>query len=360
MTDRLVDLTASDPRHDRESASRIRAFALWLAGWTAFVVAMASIVTTQKGVPFRYAIRSEAVSYYSLALVSVVVWIASAWLARRGASRTVTAAAQVVLAVVLVAAWQGATYAYYWSMLGPNVWRFVYEGNWLFQLMNAVVLYGAVVAGTLALQASRRARDHERRQHELALLARDAELRALTMQLEPHFLLNTMNSVLALMETQPGEARAMLERLSEFLKAAFDEMQEGDVAFGRELDLIEAYLGIERVRFADRLRTSVDVPVEIRDLRVPPFLLQPLVENAIKHGIAPFTGPGSIAIRARKEQGGTRIEVSDSGPGLNGHSSNGRGLQLAERRLRAFAPGSALVIGRNADGRFAVTLTIPA
>ena len=227
-------------------------------------------------------------------------------------------------------------------------------------MLNAVILYASVLGGTLALQAARRERLHERRQHELALAAREAELRALNAQLEPRFLLNTLNSVLALVDTRPREARLMIERLSELLKAAFDEMEEPEVPLARELDLLEAYIGIEQVRFSDRLRVTVDVADALRSLRVPPFLLQPLVENAIKYAVAPVSGPVFIRIAAHLIGDRVRIEVIDSGRGFdfaNG-SHRGLGLQLTERRLRAHAPLGVLSVERKPEG-FAVVVTFP-
>src|SRR5262249_2745459 len=160
-------------------------------------------------------------------------------------------------------------------------------------------------------------------------------MRALTAQLEPHFLLNTLNSALALIETSPADARAMLERLAELLKAALDEMQENEVTLGRELDLISAYLGIEQVRFADRLRVSLDIPDPFRPMSGPPFPLQPLVENAIKHAVAPRPTATRVDIRGRRDGSAVRIEIADSGPGFDRDrvSARGHGLTITERRL---------------------------
>jgi hypothetical protein len=348
-----------------------RLAAVWLAGWTAAVLGMAGVVSSQKHIPLRYTLASQAVNYYTLAVISLIVWVASKAISQRRWSLTRQVLVHVALGLLLVTAWEAIYGAYLRMAIGPTVWDSVYRGTWMFQVINAGVLYGGVLGGTLAIQATSRARAHERRQHELALLTRDAELRALNAQLEPHFLLNTLNSVMALMDAQPADARRMLERLCELFKAALEELQEHDVALGRELDLIEAYLGIEQVRFADRLRTTVDVPPDLREVRVPPFLLQPIVENAIKHGIAPFSGPGSIAIRARRDGTATRIDISDSGPGFVRHedhagrehhepAAGAHGLSLAERRLRAFAPGGGLRAERGADGRFTISLRIPA
>lgn len=362
MTDasapRTIDLMVAEPS---ARTAGLRSLALWLAGWTAFVMLMATILNAQKGVPFRYALESAAVNYYALALCSVGVWYGSARLAARGSGLAAQTAVQIVMGAVLVTLWQGAYAFYLWLEMGPGVWTKVYGSSLLFQMLNAVILYGCVVGGTLAVQSARRERLHERRQHELALAAREAELRALNAQLEPHFLLNTLNSVLALVDTSPREARVMIERLSELLKAAFDEMEEPEVPLGRELDLLEAYLGIEQVRFGDRLRVTIDVPEAVRETPVPPFLLQPIVENAIKHAVAPIAGPAFITVSARHIEGRVRILVVDSGRGFDYQAGarRGRGLQLAERRLQAHAPSGQLSVERSAAG-FCVVLTLPA
>jgi two-component system LytT family sensor kinase len=356
---RTIDLTAPLPA--RALLVRARMPVLWFAGWTAFVFVMAGVVSTQKYVPLRYALRSEGINYYTLAAVSVVVWFASAAIRARRWPAWRQVAAHVALGLALTAIWQSIYGAYMWSVIGPQVWNKVYRGTWMFQLMNACVLYGGVLGGTLAVQSARRAREHERRQHELALAAREAELRALNAQLEPHFLLNTLNSVLALVDTSPRDARVMIERLSELLKAAFDEMEEAEVPLGRELDLLEAYLGIEQVRFADRLRVTIDVPEAVRGTPVPPFLLQPIVENAIKHAVAPLAGPAFIAVKARRIEARVRIDVIDSGRGFDYPSGagRGRGLELAARRLKAHAESAELYVERGAAG-FSVVLTLPA
>jgi two-component system LytT family sensor kinase len=340
---------------------RLRSVVLWLAGWTGFVVVMAGVITTQRQVPFRYTVLSEAVNCYTLAAASLVVWLASARMSALGWPQRPQVVVHVALGTVLIAAWQLTHFGYLRMMMGPMVWDRMYRDTWLFQLVNAIVLYGAVVGGTLAIHSARRARLQEQRQHALALAAREAELRALNAQLEPHFILNTLNSVLALIDGSPREARLMIERLSELLKAAFDEMEEPDVPLGRELDLIDAYLGIEQIRFGDRLRVTIDAPDAARAIPVPPFLLQPIVENAIKHGVAPLRGPAFVTIAARLEHDRLCVRVIDSGRGFD-HTSgsrSGRGLHLAERRLKAFAPDAELRVERGHAG-FAVVLTLPA
>jgi len=288
------------------------------------------------------------------------VWFSSAAITARRWSIRSQAVVHVALGLTSIAAWQSVYVAYMWSVLGPLVWDKVYRGTWMFQMMNACIIYGGVLAGTLAVQAARRAREHERRQHALVLAAREAELRALSAQFEPHFLLNTLNSILALVDDRPSDARMMIERLSRLLQAAFDEIEEPEVPLGREIDLLSAYLGIEQVRFGDRLHVTIDVPDGLRHIPVPPFLLQPVVENAIKHAVAPRTGPAFIAITAREAAGRVRIDVVDSGGGFEYEMAArpGHGLQLAERRLKAHAPSGEIGVDRTPSG-FAVFVTLP-
>jgi K+-sensing histidine kinase KdpD len=360
----VIDLSAGDAAAtppERRPLVIALGWLAWLGGWSALVLAMAALVSAQKAIPLRYTLPSEALNYYTLAAISLAVWFAGARMTARQWTWPAQSAMHAALAVVLVALWQAIYGSYLRLAIGPRVFDTVFRGTWMFQVMNACVLYGGVVGGTLAVQASRRAREQERRRHELALLARDAELRALTAQLEPHFLLNTLTSVLALIETSPREARTMIERLAELLKAAFDETLDGEITLTRELELMAAYLGIQQIRFGDRLAVSVDVPESLRGVGVPPFLLQPIVENAVKHVVAASSGRTTIAIRGRRVGAQVRLEVADSGAGFDpcqtqGH---GRGLPLTERRLRAFAPDGAVQVERR-DGGCVVALTFSA
>src|SRR5262249_6712068 len=265
----------------------------------------------------------------------------------------------VVMGVVLIAAWQGAYALYLMRAIGPGGWTRIFAGTVLFQLSNAAILYSGIVAVTIAMQAAARERAQEQRQHALALAARDADMRALVAQLEPHFLLNTLNSILALVESSPRDASRMIERLLAPLKATFDEKDEPTVPLGRELDLLEAYLGIEQVRFGDRLRVTIDAAEALRAVPVPPLLLQPLVENAIKHGVSPISGPVAVAVTARADGDRVRLAVVDAGRGFYyaAGKGRGRGLELVERRLAAFDPTGEIRTERTPSG-FAVVVTI--
>jgi len=210
----------------------------------------------------------------------------------------------------------------------------------------------------LAFEASRAA---ERRVLRTEVTAREAELRALRAQLNPHFLFNSLNSINALVGSDPEGARRMCEGLGDFLRRTLALGARDSVTLGEELALVERYLGIEQVRFGDRLRVERAVDPDATVCRVPPLLLQPLVENAIKHGIQDMVDGGAIRIEARRERGLLRLVVENpvdaEAPQRRGE---GVGLENVRRRLEVFGARDAqLHSARNGD-RYRVTLMLPA
>jgi two-component system, LytTR family, sensor kinase len=190
-----------------------------------------------------------------------------------------------------------------------------------------------------------------------------ARLSALKAQLHPHFLFNAFNSVSALLGRDPAAAREMLARLESLLRVTLERADAQEVALAEELRVVEMYAGIEGVRFSDRLRVEIDAAPALRGALVPHLLLQPLVENAVKHGIAARPGPGRIAVSARAEGGRLVLSVADDGPGAPADgASRGEGIGLANTRARLaqlHGPGAALSV-ESAEGRGTrVTVTLP-
>jgi hypothetical protein len=222
-----------------------------------------------------------------------------------------------------------------------------------FYLLSAVAHYLF-----LAFEASHEA---ERLVLETQVGAREAELRALRAQLNPHFLFNSLNSINALVGSDPEGARRMCEGLGDFLRRTLALGARDEVTLGEELALVERYLGIEQVRFGDRLRVERVVDPDAAACRVPPLLLQPLVENAIKHGIQDCVAGGVIRIEAKRSAGTLRVAVENPvDPDAPVRRGEGVGLANVQRRLEVFgARDSQLVATREADV-FRVTLTLPA
>jgi len=195
---------------------------------------------------------------------------------------------------------------------------------------------------------------------ELRASTAEARLQALQAQVEPHFLFNTLAHVKWLYRRDPGHGRRMLDRLLDYLQAALPRVRQAATTLDQELQLTRAYLDIHQLRIGGRLAVAIQVPEEIARLRFPPLMLLTLVENAIKHGIAPQTGGGSIAIRAYADDHQLRIEVRDTGAGLQQSSGTGMGLANVRERLTAlFGAGARLVIEPNLPHGVCAAIEIP-
>lgn len=189
----------------------------------------------------------------------------------------------------------------------------------------------------------------------------EAHLKLLQAQIEPHFLFNTLANVSSLIDGDPLLAKKLLEHLNDWLRVALVRARSDSATLGDELDMLENYLRILKIRFGERLRWSIDVPEEARRSLFPPMLLQPLLENAVRHGIEPKLGGGEISIRASFENTSLHLIVSDSGMGLAGATSaNGAGLSNVRARLAAlFGETGSLTLTGNTGGGASATLTLP-
>lgn len=231
--------------------------------------------------------------------------------------------------------------------------------------MDFLVYWSAVAV----ISASRQRRNYifsQTRESKLnAQLAR-AQLQALKMQLHPHFLFNTLNSISELMQEDIEAADKMLDHLEHFLHLTVNNSEAQEVPFEQELEFLKCYLAIEHVRFQDRLSIRMDIEPQTLLVAVPNLLLQPIVENAIRHGIAPRTSPGTIEIQAKKNNGILKVRVQDNGPGLSDDQRKTaplkRGLGLSntrERLQQLYGKGHRFELENAPEGGLVVTVEIP-
>jgi sensor histidine kinase YesM len=191
-------------------------------------------------------------------------------------------------------------------------------------------------------------------------LMAEARLRSLESRIHPHFLFNTLNSISALVAVNPGQAEQMVSRLAALLRVSLDNSQSPLIPLRQEFSMVESYLEIERVRFGERLRGYVDLPVELENAQVPPLSVQSLVENAVKHGIMRQNDGGEIHVTASAENGGFRIEVRDSGPGFELSAiCPGHGLENLVERLDALFGAQARLNVLRRDGCSVVDMVLP-
>jgi len=250
--------------------------------------------------------------------------------------------------------------------LGPEVVKAEYRGVEFFGLPRfgmELLMYGLCWLACAAVNSQLVAQRDSIRSLELERQLSSAHLRALQMQLEPHFLFNTLNAVTTLVELGRREqALETLEHLNTVMKLVLKRNTPSKIPLAQELEVLESYLAIEQVRFADRLRVDINLDPNTLDGLVPCFLLQPIVENAIRHGIAHCEDSGWIETSAERVGTRMRLQVRDNGPGMNGRSASGFGLGLnntkerlahfyqSDYEFRAFQPES---------GGFQVSITIP-
>jgi LytS/YehU family sensor histidine kinase len=211
-----------------------------------------------------------------------------------------------------------------------------------------------IARGIDAIRSAEERYLHDIHEQEMQKLAAEAELRALRAQVNPHFLFNALTTIGYLIQTSPQRALGTLMRLSGLLRGVLKAGEEF-VTIGEELDLIEAYLDIERARFEDRLRVYIDVPWELRQLRIPALLIQPLVENAIKHGISECVAGGEVRVSARLQDETVLIAVTDTGLGstdsvFQRRKAQGVGLTNVEQRLVRYGSGPNSLIIQSAPG----------
>jgi signal transduction histidine kinase len=201
--------------------------------------------------------------------------------------------------------------------------------GFLDDLMVYFAVLGAGVARDYFLRYRARLEDTVRLQAQLA----QARLDVLRSQLNPHFLFNTLNAVSALVEREPRGARRMIARLSDLLRYTLEQSTEEEVPLNRELDLLGEYIELMQIRFQGKLNITVQVDDDVRQALVPNLLLQPIVENAFKHGVGLVSGPGTIIVRAHRSDGRLVVTVVDNGPGPGG-GEEGVGLRNTNARLR--------------------------
>ncbi|MBN1106162.1 MAG: histidine kinase [Deltaproteobacteria bacterium] len=188
----------------------------------------------------------------------------------------------------------------------------------------------------------------------------ETHLKLLQAQIEPHFLFNTLSNILSLLESDPVKGKAMLEDLTRYLRSSLSRTRDRMTTLGQEMDLIRAYLNIYKVRMGERLRYSIEVPDRLREVPFPPMLAQPLVENALQHGIEPDMQGGEILVRVEDHADGFRLVVADTGSGLPEGVTGGIGLGNVRERMEALFHGKGrLILEDNQPSGLKVTMEIP-
>jgi two-component system, LytTR family, sensor histidine kinase AlgZ len=335
----------------------------YLAAWVPLAGLLTAVVRTV-GVGWAGA----AVIAGPLALVYAFICLA-AWYPCRSASPKSTSFAGIVVTQVVAAALSAMLWLFLadtWVVFLEQFPAFARAGARFPALVPivlgaGVVLYALAAALHYLLMAFEEARRAERNALELEVLAKDAELRALRAQIDPHFLFNALNSISALTGSDAVAARKMCLELAELLRYSLHAGGAATIPLSEEFALVDRYLAIERARFGPRLSVQRQVSPPAGDCAVPPLLLQPLVENAVKHGVAQLIEGGAVRIGASCSGRSLHLTVENpTGPTPAAGRGEGVGLDNVRRRLAALYGPEATMEVRQRDGVFRVRLVLPA
>jgi two-component system, LytTR family, sensor kinase len=329
--------------------SRFQRLSKWLALF-AFWTSMTLVYSTRmeiRGDPIVWiplswlqSFKVAAAHWYSWAILSVPIF----WINRRLPVGRDAPGRRLLMHVPLSLLFIFLfTYLHYWlsllidapfdpSYLASGMWETFTRSTYRFSLF----IYWAMVTAAIALDYQEDLAERKVRGAELERLLSEARLSALRAQLDPHLLFNALNTTSALVERDPRAARQMLEHLGDLLRLSLENADVQEVSLDRELVILDRYVQLQLARFGDRIDIHIDVPSELRSAIVPVLVLQPLVENAIRHGVSKRPGPGRVEVKAIRAGDRLHLSVQDDGPGLptEWHQAQRAGIGLSNTRER--------------------------
>jgi sensor histidine kinase YesM len=243
----------------------------------------------------------------------------------------------LVAAALIIGSLGGSYFGSVASGLSPGT---LFEEHSIIELLFLGVMFGSIITYFFSSReqiAESRARIQEEKIKRLTSekKATEANLKLLQAQIEPHFLFNTLSNVLSLLDTNPQKGKSMLVDFIQYLRASLSKIRDEHATLGQEMEMIRAYLSIYKVRMGDRLNYKIDLPKHLSAVSFPPMLIQPLVENAIKHGLEPRVDGGEIRICGMEKDGFLRLEVVDTGNGFTEERDSGMGLSNIRERLQS-------------------------
>lgn len=250
-------------------------------------------------------------------------------------------------------------------VIGEKPFRFIHESGFFIHIVILGILFGSIITYYFFSRERIRSTETLMQEEKIKRLtsekkAVETNLKLLQAQIEPHFLFNTLSNILSLLDTDLKKGKSMLMDLIHYLRTSLAKTRAEATTLGQEMELIKAYLNIFKVRMEGRLRYRIDVPDNIKDVPFPPMLVQPLVENAIKHGIEPKIEGGEVTIQARKNGDIIRVELADTGTGLLEDGDMGFGLANVRDRLQSlYGDRGRLILEENRPSGLKAIIEVP-
>jgi two-component system LytT family sensor kinase len=356
--------------YEASAAQRLKTFGLAFGFWTllAFSYAVSSYISSiNEGEPTSW------VRILSWNLLNCYLWLLLSpwvgWLGRRGSRGSwrsfwalhLPASLTTAVAQSVVMLWL------YWAVFGARAGSSIttfaayVHVEFAYKFHIGLITYWVLLVVLRSMESQRRLRDERLRNSQLETRLVQSQLQTLRGQLQPHFLFNTLNAISALALSDPLQAREMIARLSDFLRLTLEERHAQQVPLAREVEFLRCYLDIQQVRFRDRLVTNLDVADDTLRALVPSMILQPLVENALRHGLLDKPQRGTLNVITRRDGNQLHLQIDDDGRGLPpGGAKEGLGLGNTRARLAIlFGPAAQLELHRKPAGGTCVHLRLP-
>lgn len=341
----------------RRATPQVQGWGAYSLGWLIAAIGYALVLAGMQRVPPLAALASGIYQFGVAGLLGVLVWRSTARLPPTRFGSVVFGALHLAMAAGYAVAWVTLQHLFLLGVAPTGVATQVLRVSGPWMMMYGCFLYGCLAGGSYAVRATRALREQQ-------VAAARAQLVALRAQLNPHFLFNALHSVTAMVRRDPRAAETALERIGELLRYTLDESSGDAVRLEDEWRFTRHYLDLEKIRLGDRLAVDAKFDDDALACEVPPFILQPLVENAVRHGLSVQPEGGRITIEARCARGRLLLSVSDDGAGADDNeiaNAPGFGLSSVRRQVAARYPGAGRVSVHTATGKgFRVDVEIPA
>lgn len=336
--------------------------ALYLAVWVVFGLLLAVVFVFGGKAPVAWSLEFAVPIAIALGLQSLSFWYVVQAMPPGDTPVTRMATIWTIAGLVSLLVWIALSYGWAkWLLPEEQQYSDAAVGMLPLLIFAGAIGISLAVLGHYLAGAFQRSRNAERRALELQVLAREAELKSLRAQLDPHFLFNSLNSVAALIGNDTAAARQMCFLMANFFRKSLTLARQQAIPLSEEVSLAQTFLAIEKVRFGDRLRASFDIADDVKDVSVPPLMLQPLVENAVHHGVAHLLEGGEVCVQARRREGFLELVVANPcDPDRPPSRSTGVGLVNVRSRVETLCGHRASVDVDASETAFRVSILLPA
>jgi two-component system, LytTR family, sensor kinase len=341
--------------------SQRRALLIYLAIWILVIVANAFIIMIGKDLSLLLSFSDAIVSNVLFGLLGILVWYPTRYIPFQRSAPLSSITAHITVGILVILVWLVITISLLGAIFGENVeYNNFLQSSIFWRAILGILIYLVLILVYYLVINARSLREKVKAEERLRTLVKESELNMLKAQINPHFLFNSLNSVASLILSNPEEAQEMIHRLSDFIRYSLKHRESEYVTLKEEIGRMQDYLSIEKVRFGDKLIYSLETDKDCSEVEVPTMILQPLIENAIKHGVYESLDPVMIDFSCSVKNGYLELQIiNDFDPDQPSRKGTGVGLQNVSERIRLVYDSEGSINWRIDKNKFIVTMRIP-